>query len=434
MLAPTSLADALELTDAPRARWVEDVRAHADSVDGLLIDHGDDDAFGDVEAELYGDASDDASDDEEDDDEDTMQFEADEPEALRGLDEALASEAHAPAQHQVWHEQGKARIMASDPLDGIEDIAADKLPIQASLFEDVDATVHAAVKAFTVEPAPALPDDVVQRYCDELDEAQGPKPVATIEQLFKTRYTPLLEALSRGLCDQVAGAVVEDWRAAFDKSYCDAFTAIRATLKRPTMVLDAPDVATRIARLNGARAVQLLLVDSMRYDLGERVLEELKSRISHRAVCVEQTLMWSAMPTVTPTQMTLLSRGARGLREEAPKSEREAIIQRDGSVDALRRVRIGHRDLVKLDLVEARLRDAGGPFEERMAHIAGEVATVIARFSESLAPKTLLYVFGDHGFRLPVRAAGTTGPASQGGASPEEVLVGAQAWLVGDVH
>ena len=46
-----------------------------------------------------------------------------------------------------------------------------------------------------------------------------------------------------------------------------------------------------------------------------------------------------------------------------------------------------------------------------------------------------MFLFGDHGFRLPSSADGrATGPATQGGVSPEEVLVPAQAWLVGGVH
>ena len=61
--------------------------------------------------------------------------------------------------------------------------------------------------------------------------------------------------------------------------------------------------------------------------------------------------------------------------------------------------------------------------------IADAAAEAIARHAETLAPRTLLLVFGDHGFTVD-----RTGSARQGGASPEEVLVGAFALLVGDVH
>jgi hypothetical protein len=47
----------------------------------------------------------------------------------------------------------------------------------------------------------------------------------------------------------------------------------------------------------------------------------------------------------------------------------------------------------------------------------------------SRAPRTLLLVTGDHGFTID-----RGGSARQGGASPEEVLVGAFALLVGETH
>jgi len=343
---------------------------------------------------------------------------------------------------QVTHSnepKQRGRVFPRDPLQGIEEIAAsqrsDELPAQGSLFGTVgESPLEPADQHDAPPPSVAMPPGTVQRFCDDLDEASGPKPVSVVEELFRNRYTPLVDALNRGLDDTVARAVVDDWRSAFEKSYADSFTAMKVTGKRPSMVLDVPELATRIARVNGARVVQLLLVDSMRYDLGQRVLDRLKSQLGERAACVEQNLMWSALPTVTPVQLHLLARGPRGLQDLEARSERDPTIHRDGSVTAMRRVRIGHRDLVKLDLVEARLRDSGGPYDERMDSIALEVAEVIARFTESLAPRTLLYVFGDHGFRLAVPQAGTTGPAEQGGSTPEEVLVGGQAWLVGDLH
>ena len=48
-------------------------------------------------------------------------------------------------------------------------------------------------------------------------------------------------------------------------------------------------------------------------------------------------------------------------------------------------------------------------------------------------PRPLVMLFGDHGFLLDTVANGTSAGRS-GGASPEEVLVPAFAWLVGNVH
>jgi hypothetical protein len=269
----------------------------------------------------------------------------------------------------------------------------------------------------------------------ELDKARGPKPVSVIDKLFAARYMPLVGAIARGEVDAAVKAVVDVWRTNFEHSYREAFAALRVTGKRPPMVFDAPDIAARIGRLNGARAVKLLLVDAMRFDLGERVGARLTAALAGRAVCVDRPLLWAALPTNTPAQAALLARGPEGLRDAETPSEPDAEIIRGRAVSTLRRERYGSREAMKLDLVEARLRNAGPGYEERMDSIADEVAPIVVRYVESLPPRTLLFIFGDHGFRLPASPDGRlTGPASQGGVSPEEVLVPGQAWLIGGVH
>jgi hypothetical protein len=64
-----------------------------------------------------------------------------------------------------------------------------------------------------------------------------------------------------------------------------------------------------------------------------------------------------------------------------------------------------------------------------LSSIAEATAEAIARHIETLAARTLVFVFGDHGFTID-----RAGVARQGGASPEEVLVGAFALLVGEAH
>ena len=287
------------------------------------------------------------------------------------------------------------------------------------------------------EPRAAPPTRVVhaaewRALAHELDEGRGPKPVKVVEQLFTTHYTPLLNAALSGEVDAAVRGVVDAWRKSFEHSYREAFSALRVTGKRPSMVFDAPDVAARIARLNGARGVKLVLVDALRFDLGERVTARLRDVIAGRAVLVERALLWAALPTTTTTQLALLGRGPEGLRD-GPPGEPEPEISRGRAVATLRRERAGNRELMKLDLVEARLRTAGPPFAERMESIADEVTEVLARFLEGLPPRTLVMVFGDHGFRI-APLGDATGPATQGGSSPEEVLVPAHAWLVGGVH
>ncbi len=157
-----------------------------------------------------------------------------------------------------------------------------------------------------------------RQHAIELDKARGPKPVSVIERLFAGRYMPLVGAVARGEGDGAVRGVVDAWRTSFEHSYREAYAALRVTGKRPPMVFDAPDLAARIARLNGARATKLVLVDAMRFDIGERVGERLKEKLAGRAVCVERMLLWSALPTTTQTQLGLLARGPDGLRDAEP--------------------------------------------------------------------------------------------------------------------
>jgi len=318
------------------------------------------------------------------------------------------------------------------------------VPVEPPTTAEPPAVAEAEVEEPEHAPPPAPREGVARRAVDaaewrqhaiELDKARGPKPVSVIERLFAVRYMPLLGAVASGEADGAVRGVVDAWRTSFEHSYREAYAALRVTGKRPPMVFDAPDIAARIARLNGARATKLLLVDAMRFDLGERVGERLKEKLAGRAVCVERMLLWAALPSTTQTQLGLLARGPEGLRDAEPASEPEPEIVRGRAVGTVRRDRVGSREVMKLDLVEARLRNAGPGYEERVEALADEVAPILVKYVETLPPRTLVFLFGDHGFRLPTSADGrASGPATQGGVSPEEVLVPAQAWLLGGVH
>jgi hypothetical protein len=272
-------------------------------------------------------------------------------------------------------------------------------------------------------------------FAMELDNARGPKPARIIDQLYMTRYIPLLAAVSRGEADAFVRGVVDAWRSSFEHSYRESYASMRVTGKRPPMVFDAPEIAAKLGRLNGARVIRLVLVDGMSFEIGERVMDRLRGLVSANAVCVERTLLWSALPSTTPHQIALLARGAEGLREDAPPSHEESEIARGRAISTIRRERVGSREVMRLDCVEARLKNAGPPYDERLDAMADEAAQALARFMEGQQPRTMLFLFGDHGFRMAQTPDGrSTGPATQGGASPEEVLVPGYAWLVGGVH
>jgi hypothetical protein len=275
---------------------------------------------------------------------------------------------------------------------------------------------------------------VHRNHAMELEAAKGPKPLAVVHDLFVKHYLPLHAAMAKGEIDGAVRAVVEEWRSSFAQSYLGAFASMKMTGKRPTMVLDAPEIATKLGRAAGAKNVRLLLVDAMSFDLGKRVTSRMQKTLGSRATLVEEQVLWSALPTTTPTQAFYLARGSNGLRDQDPPPS-EPDVSRGRNVSSVRRERLGSREIHKLDLVEARLRSGGDGYEERMEAIAEETAQVVSRFAETLPTRTLLYVFGDHGFTMGAGTSGfLTGHGGQGGASPEEVLVGGFAWLVDSVH
>ncbi len=275
-------------------------------------------------------------------------------------------------------------------------------------------------------------DDGWRAWVAELEATQGPKPLAQIERIFATRYMPLLVREARGDLPDDAVRVREAWAEGFAKSYSEAFGTFRVTGKRPTMVLDAPQIATRLARLHGARQTELILVDALRYDLGQRIKSRLRAALGDSVTCAEEVLLWSALPTVTSTQLETLSQGADALGRRAEDDEDDTVL-RGRNVGTLRRVRIGNREVKKLDVLEARLRDPNGPLAPRLVAAADEAAESLAAYFATLAPRTMVFVFGDHGFAIDGDGR-TSGASRQGGALPEQVLVPGLAYLAGEVH
>jgi hypothetical protein len=332
------------------------------------------------------------------------------------------------------------RVVAPAPAAPIIAVAEPEAPI-ATLLEPAErqllplfpragaAATRDAKADVTREPA------IDWRMCaNDLRVARGPKPLTLVERLFISRYMPLLESIAAGAADDTAREVAEQWGESFAKSYTEGFSALRVTGKRPRMVLDAPQLINQIARLHGAKSAQLVLVDAMRFDLGIRVHDRMRAALASQATCTERLLLWAALPTTTAAQLDLLAHGPEGLASRTAPAEREdSGPQRGRAVPTLRRMRVGNRDLMRLDWVGWKLREAGTPLPERIDALADELTPALVSFARSLAPRTLMFVFGDHGFRMPSRDGGTQ-PGTWGGASPEEVLVPGFAWLVGDVH
>jgi hypothetical protein len=271
-------------------------------------------------------------------------------------------------------------------------------------------------------------DDRWRTWTLQLAAARGPQPLAMLEKLFAESYMPLANAIAAGLDDARARHAHDEFAATFSKGYREAFATFASTTKRPRMVLDAHDVAARIGRLHGARSTRVMLVDAMRMDVARLVEERLVAMLGPRASLTDELLLWSALPTVTLRQLETLARGVEALRSPADLEE-DPEPPRGRTAEYVRRMRVGPREIHKLDVIESRVRAMRGRIVEQLPEVADGAAEAIARHVETLAPRTLLLVTGDHGFTID-----RAGVAKQGGSSPEEVLVGAFAMLIGDVH
>jgi hypothetical protein len=288
-----------------------------------------------------------------------------------------------------------------------------------------------------VAAAPAEPDlkllEACRKWIGDLELARGPKPLGTVERMFVSAYVPLSRAVAEGCDLPEARQALARWSESFARSYSEAFDALKLRGKRPTMVLDIPDLAHRIGRLHGARAVQLVLVDGMRFDLGLCVQDRLSGLLGRNAALTERLLLWAALPSTTAFQLELLGKGPAGLREPMTSGDLEVPVARGRAAATLRRVRTAGRELMKLDVIESRLLDPGPTLKRRLDDLALETAEALAGHMLRLPPRTLVLVFGDHGFVLDAQGSGTSA-GRQGGATPEEVLVPAFAWLIGGVH
>lgn len=273
-----------------------------------------------------------------------------------------------------------------------------------------------------------------KNWVKNLEAARGPKPLSVIERMFVTDYIRLREAVRRGVAATSANSILDEWQSSFEQSYSAAFDALRVRGKRPTMVLDLPELANRLGRLQGAKRVQLLLVDGMRFDLGLMIQDRMRSTAD--AALTERLLLWSALPTETAYQLNLLAAGPDGLKDKdlLHADEPPALVARGKAARVPRRVKCGKLELLKLDVVEDSLRPTDRPVSERLSDIATETAAAIVEHLSKQPPRTMVVVFGDHGFSLNPAKAGTAEEVTTGGASPEEVLVPAFAWLTGAVH
>ncbi|MGH7281026.1 MAG: hypothetical protein ACRELY_05845 [Polyangiaceae bacterium] len=293
-----------------------------------------------------------------------------------------------------------------------------------STFDPRPSTLDLRPSTSTIGACIATPEDVWRGWMLALTAARGPQSLAGFERLFVEAYLPLLNALASGLDDPRARAAMLVFRRAFEASYPEAAARFPLTDKRPRMVLDAPELAMKLARANGAKMSQIVLVESMRLDLGDHVRDALGLAFGERATLVDEMRLHAALPTTAARQLETIARGREALRTPSTQNEDLALAAR--GTHGLRKLRIGGREIFKLDTIEVALETDARCTTEHFMELADAVADAIVQHAMQLHAKTLLYVLGDRGFTLDAN-----GRARSGGATPEEVIVKAYAFLLG---
>jgi hypothetical protein len=256
---------------------------------------------------------------------------------------------------------------------------------------------------------------------ETLRDANGGQSYESLETLFADCYLPLRQSMLDGNAPPGCAPVLSSFSSDFARSYARAFEALRTRGKRPTMVLDAPNLAFRLARQHAAPKHTLLLVDALRFDVGVAAEERLHLQLLGHASCVARGKLWSALPADTATQLELIARGAEGLRQLNGGVAESQVMSPPGDARKARSMRVGPHHLFKLDVVQHFVNQQDGLLTaQRLAQAAADVAVSVGRFIKAQTPGTLVFVFGDHGFN----ADRSLEP------SPELVLVPYQAWLV----
>jgi hypothetical protein len=306
----------------------------------------------------------------------------------------------------------------------------------ASAFEPCEVEQPEASAAPVVEKLPAKPVPVDEQsgqrcasWAAQLQNMSGAKTHGSVERAFLTAYLPLSREVSAGRAPQETRLTVEKWAEGFAQSYASAFKNLGSTTKRPKMVKDVLELAFQWLGQHRARQCQLLLVTGMRFDLGQRLNEHIERRLLGRAVCADQALLWAALPSNSEAQQIGDTGPGRVARQ--PKAGTLPPSSPTTGGAGIQSLRIGNRELFRLDQIPNDLAQPGELEPDRLERLALSLADTIVPWLQEQPPETLVVLFGDHGFHWHVTERGTSS-AQRGGALPEQVLVPASAWMLGN--
>ncbi|HEX2732762.1 MAG TPA: hypothetical protein VHM70_14230 [Polyangiaceae bacterium] len=341
---------------------------------------------------------------------------------------SLLRETSAPTAATPSGTAAESRHLDSQPEP---DSGIQSAPARSELLQTDGPSAQLDVSAEPVEELPEMSSlqfepsrepEHAQAWREALDSARGAQSWDTLERLFIASYLPLVHLVNDAKASKATLGSVERWGSDFGDCYQSAFARLRSGAPRPTMVLDVPQLTFALQRETEAAQMRLVLVDGMRFDVGQRVHDKLRLQLLGHASCVQRRALWAALPCTTAVQLELLARGACALGRTLGDLDERAWRARGSEARKLRALRVGPHSVRKLDILEAEFGSSAWRSSD-LESAASEVAVATARFIKQQAPGTLVAVFGDHG--LPPRN-------HEHLASPEHVIVPYDAWLVHD--
>jgi hypothetical protein len=320
---------------------------------------------------------------------------------------------------------GQAPVIEARVCEPVEMPSALEAPLPP-LADPDPAVTDALAPSTTPAPEPPLANlsdpERLQRcasWAAQLSRMTGPKVHSTVERAFVTAYVPLCREVARGGAPSETQCVAESWAEGFAQSYAAAFKTLERQARRPKMVRDVIELSSRWLGRYGAKRCQILLVDGLRFDLGQLLNESIERELRGAAVCADQTLLWAALPSNGRSQQLPGARDAGGRAPERGMAGTE-----------IEELSVGSRSLFRLDRLAGELARAGEPEAERLGRLADQLARSIVPWMQRQPRDTLVVLFGDHGFHWQSSPRGTS-PAQCGGALPEQVLVPASGWILG---
>lgn len=338
-----------------------------------------------------------------------------------------SSAALVPPRVEAFVDRGMADATALGPVRAAGESAreaGEAVHDAADMVEARPPSDHAGAEPEPRPPEPLRADPQrIQRcmsWATQLQGMSGPRVHGSVEKAFITAYLPLCREVAAGTAPAEAVSIAEKWAEGFAQGYASAHRQLGSHARRPRMVKDVVDVGVRWLGQHHARQCQLLLVTAMRFDLSQRLNEEIERRFSGGAVCVDQCVLWTALPSNAEAQLL-------GDAERAAVRKNRNEPQHAPSAAVIEPLRVGNRGLFKLDHLSQELARPGEAEAARLERIAVELADGIVPWMREQPPDTLIVVFGDHGFHWQSGARWTS-VAQRGGALPEQVLVSASGW------